>query len=577
MPKKLLILYGLRDKCFLSNIYWESVGRITRMEICLKHILSINFRVSEEETISHGDSHKLFNGKWPVLAEVGARWDSRDILSQIITPPANAISNSVPVLCQKQMTFIIDSNKLGSLEDITGDDNGKFMRPSTSNKNLIVSPDGSIHFPGEGVTGDEYVLRRRNYTHAGTSSFKRMIYYAFKGDSMLPHVILQYFFVGKHVQKLNYQSHGNCKNNSPFMPRRKSVLNSIKVLAQELPPAKVVSTLLSQVGGTTGIESISQTPRNRKQVYNVKQTSIPNPPRFKAGSVRVSNFDAIAQMSIQGSFVKSFELCEGGHPRVVCATEQQISDLRDNCTGGDASVLQIDPTFCLGQFYLTCTTFRHKKFINASNNLPALLPGPCMLHATREITDYEHFGRHISRLLGDKTVAFVGTDGEKALISGLHRTESFSNSLWLLCMNHAKDNCLRKMTELGITKELQHKIVRDIYGYEDSGIRHQGLVDSESEEDFDEKCHAILPVWDIHESANTNKDPKFSEWFLKHKSKECKSNMLLPLRRMAGLGDVNTKQFTTNDVEAENARVKREMNWEKNHGRWQSAIWKERV
>lgn len=68
--------------------------------------------------------------------------------------------------------------------------------------------------------------------------------------------------------------------------------------------------------------------------------------------------------------------------------------------------------------------------------------------------------------------------------------------------------------------------------------------------------------WDRLESQDTGKVPTFKDWFTVHKSAECKASMLLPMRRLVGLGDPS-RQFTTNDVECENMNVKRAMDWRK--------------
>ena len=96
-------------------------------------------------------------------------------------------------------------------------------------------------------------------------------------------------------------------------------------------------------------------------------------------------------LSMQGDFIRAFELSKGGCPRASCATEQQrLCDLRRCCTGPDAVVLEVDPAFSVGDFYLTCTTYRSKEFANKKNGKNALMPGRYMLHATKTEGDYEY-------------------------------------------------------------------------------------------------------------------------------------------------------------------------------------------
>ena len=110
------------------------------------------------------------------------------------------------------------------------------------------------------------------------------------------------------------------------------------------------------------------------------------------------------------------------------------------------------------------------------------------------------------------------------------------------------------------------RILKHIYGAEfetsEGRQRTLGLVDAETPQEFDDKLAQRVKVWDRLEEGDTGKQPSISKWFTTYKSKECKEAMLAPLRQQAGLGEPPT-QFTTNDVECENLRVKREVDWTK--------------
>lgn len=347
------------------------------------------------------------------------------------------------------------------------------------------------------------------------------------------------------------------------MPRRKSVHEKIKTMSKSLPPKRVVSQILSEAGGAENLGSISSTPRDVQQARNLKR-NIKDKHQSRSGSCKSTNFNAILRLSMQGEFVRSFELSKGGHPKAFCATDQQLRDLERHCTRQDPVVLQIDPTFSVGNFYLTCTTFRSKQFYNKTNGKSVLMAGPYMIHATKCEADYEFFARHISEAIKHKKVLACGSDGEKALQNGFRKAESFKDSMWLLCMIHAKENCKRKLDELGVNGKAQNEILKQIYGSEvethEGRIRTLGLVDVEDNEKFDEKLKEKAPIWDSLERASSSKEPLFSQWFIKNKADETKASVLLPVRRAAGLG---SQKFTTNDVESENTNVKRSTDWHK--------------
>ena len=181
------------------------------------------------------------------------------------------------------------------------------------------------------------------------------------------------------------------------------------------------------------------------------------------------------------------ELNEGGNPRPFMATDQQIADISRCCTGKSGSLLQIDPTFKLGQFYLTCTTYGHPKFKNKSNDKTCLLPGPYLLHAARDTSDYAYFERHFSHALKGKSITLCDSDGEHALYSGLENWE-FPEYGMAYMHDSCKGQLHDKMKELGLDEPHTNFILKDIYGIEYShgkdGTRVICIVDSKNSEQF---------------------------------------------------------------------------------------------
>ena len=103
---------------------------------------------------------------------------------------------------------------------------------------------------------------------------------------------------------------------------------------------------------------------------------------------------------------------------------------RGHCTGEDSALLQIDPTFSTGSFYLMCTTFQHPNFETADNDKKVFMPGLYMIHASRTEEDYVYLARHISATVKNNTIASCGTDGEKAIMNGFRKCLSFPESAY---------------------------------------------------------------------------------------------------------------------------------------------------
>ena len=121
---------------------------------------------------------------------------------------------------------------------------------------------------------------------------------------------------------------------------------------------------------------------------------------------------------------------------------------------------------------------------------------------------------------------------------------------------HVEDDVIRKLAELGVVGPAREEILKDIFGNEKEKVL--GLIDSESEESFDDKLLALIAEWDKREeTSKANKEPAFSTYFKSHIAKEMKRKMILPVRRQAGLGD---EFFYDNATESINHRFKVKIN-----------------
>ena len=109
--------------------------------------------------------------------------------------------------------------------------------------------------------------------------------------------------------------------------------------------------------------------------------------------------------------------------------------------------------------------------------------------------------------------------------------------------------------------------MRSIYGEQHGATRHMGLVDCDSNEQYEKYLERYKHMWDTLETEETGKSAIFSTWFSARKSKSVKTTMLQELRREAGQGDI-PGQYTTNDAESLNSMISK---WTgKNKQTWES-------
>ena len=124
-----------------------------------------------------------------------------------------------------------------------------------------------------------------------------------------------------------------------------------------------------------------------------------------------------------------FIRCVQAAPEATCvlASEYQLDDISRFCTNPlQFSVLGIDPTFNLGDFALTVTTYHHLMLVSRRTGQPAIMIGPMFAHQKKVLTTYHAFA---SALLGLKPtlkdLQCIGTDGELAIFNGFNLTLYF--------------------------------------------------------------------------------------------------------------------------------------------------------
>ena len=147
-------------------------------------------------------------------------------------------------------------------------------------------------------------------------------------------------------------------------------------------------------------------------------------------------------------------------PMAVLCPDWILNDLERFCTGMQHTVLTLDPTFDLGDFNVTVSTYRHLMLVNSSGNHP-VMTGPMFIHQRKHFQSYYFFA---SSLLGLKptlsSLCAFGTDGETSLYSAFQTV--FMKAIHLRCFLHFRGNVDAKLKELGIPKPLRIKFLREI-------------------------------------------------------------------------------------------------------------------
>ena len=281
-------------------------------------------------------------------------------------------------------------------------------------------------------------------------------------------------------------------------------------------------------------------PRDVKQISNARQTL--------KEKEEEDEFASLLGLARQDPAIRNLQW--NPNPRVVFATDQQLAEIVDECCGPTSqSILTIDTTYNIGDFYVTSTTYQSTKFIQTRTGKPAALPGPAMLHVRKSEKDFKYFSHtlleHNDKI---KRVAFVGGDRDKAqqgFLSPLRRCT------FLPCKKHVEDAISRKIDDLGL-KDIKNEVLLDIFGSDKR--KERGIVDSLDEEEFTAKVDSLVEKWKSMEKVIfPERTPRFADYFRDHIEEDMKDGMLLSTRRKAGLKD---DFFYNNAQECSNFKYK---------------------
>lgn len=239
--------------------------------------------------------------------------------------------------------------------------------------------------------------------------------------------------------------HGNSKRShaSRYVRTKKSVLDDLKKISETKKPKQAFHKVDAQKGGILKAKSESDLPRNREQAQNQRRGI--SAKQIDSLVLILMNSKRQQLGSPENSFIREVS---GPELRAVLGFNWQLRDIVRFCTNSTKfSVLGADPTFNLGRFHLTVTTYRNLMLVDRKTGKHPVMLGPMLLHQRKTFETYNFF---FSKLVGlNKETASVlafGTDGEEALIQALQR--NFYHALHLRCFIHFKDNCKEQLKSM---------------------------------------------------------------------------------------------------------------------------------
>ena len=397
--------------------------------------------------------------------------------------------------------FVVDLSCVKSIDDLRADDNGAWLHSGKPRRKYKVKFDSSNReivsatvVNKESNSDDEYTLVRIYHHHKATPEFQRHICYVIDSTGhKVQYAVVQYLFEDGVEVPIVLPPHGNSKTATAYRRTQPSTLKKIK--EERGKPKTVISNVYKQAGGSTGALSASELPRDRRQVYNARQHS-------SSSSMKDGRADPLFELI---KMCKE-DLLPGGRkfirhvsidssPSCVLATDAQLANIRRFCTiPGEACVLGIDPTFNLGKFYVTVTTYTYLHVESKISHSPPTFFGPMFVHTEKKYETYYHFFSTLLKLepkICD--IVAVGTDGEQAIVKSLEALFP-DNLIHLRCFVHMRDNIRRKLSDMLFPHSAQNIIFHDIFGLQQGSVYTKGLVDAMSISEFEQNLDNYFEV-----------------------------------------------------------------------------------
>lgn len=190
--------------------------------------------------------------------------------------------------------------------------------------------------------------------------------------------------------------HGNSKSDVPFFPTLPSTALSIKDKCSPLCPKTVVFSVECTAGDIVGASYPGELPRNELQVSNFKCHATTS--SFKQSICSEGNelHTVMFQVHLEDKDKKFIcDIKAYPDPAIVLGSDQQLCDLeRFCCNLSDFCVFTVDPTFSLGDFDVTPTTYCHLLLCGKRNHKPPVMLGPVMIHYRKSFPTYLFLAPH---------------------------------------------------------------------------------------------------------------------------------------------------------------------------------------
>lgn len=192
--------------------------------------------------------------------------------------------------------------------------------------------------------------------------------------------LIEFYFLNEehHVSPHKHKATGK-----PYNPTSASTKKFIREAVKgKQGPSSIFSDAVNAAGGAVGCDSVSDLPRNRQQVKNVRANL--------SEDSKTDEFLGLLDLCQRENYLRNLQWTPS--PRVVFSYEAVLDEIVKNCCQITSScVLSIDTTYGIGNKFVTSITYEHAEFVNCDTGKSANLPGPAMFHVCERKEDFVYF------------------------------------------------------------------------------------------------------------------------------------------------------------------------------------------
>ena len=342
---------------------------------------------------------------------------------------------------------MIDLKKYKHWEDVKSDMNGVYngvLRCGVWTVEIDIANEEEVNVQivakkAMPLTSDKqfHLVLHSKKNKAGPSLARSIFLLKDKSSSIVKNMcIVQYHILdGSETAEFTVHAHGNATSSfsKAFFPSKKSTLEAIrKGIQKKTSGTSVYSSLIRNAGGADGARSVSDLPRSRHQIYNLKS-------RLTVGNADPVNDLLVYARDKEDELVMNHT--DFPVDTWVLGTKVMQSNLvRYTTCEGFSLPFSVDPTFNMGQFEVTPIVYHNMILTSKRTNHHPVFLGPMMVHHKKDYGTYKILSSTcVSKCKGSRNARGYVTDGEAALQRAFE--DDLSDATSLRCFKHFEGNC----------------------------------------------------------------------------------------------------------------------------------------